>query len=136
MGNDTVSGGSNDTLNGGVGNDFIAGNKGNDTTIGGVDNDILAWAKGESSDRISGNAGNDTVKVQGSLAQEDSFVLGQGNLVIFDRLDQGRQFKLTVDTSETFVVKGKGGNDWFDVNNLGQFQETCLARGSRREHSK
>ncbi len=118
-GNDTVSGGGgNDTLNGGGGNDLVAGNKGTDTMIGGVGNDILVWADGEGSDRISGNAGTDIVGVQGSLAQGDNFVLGQqGTQAIFDRVNLG-QFKLTVDTSETFAVLGEGGNDSFDVNNL------------------
>lgn len=119
-GNDFLSGGSAaDSLNGGEGNDFIAGNKGIDTMIGGAGSDILVWADGDASDRISGNAGTDTVGVQGSLTLEDTFVLSQqGNLAIFDRTDQGRQFKLTVDTSETFAVLGEGGNDSFDVNNL------------------
>ena len=118
-GNDFLIGSSvADTLNGGVGNDFIAGAKGNDRMLGAEGNDILAWADGDGSDRISGNVGNDTVGVQGSLAQGDNFVLGQqGTQAIFDRVNLGL-FKLTVDTSETFTVQGEGGNDWFDVNNL------------------
>ncbi len=107
-----------DTLDGGTGNDFVAGAKGNDRMIGGEGNDILAWANGDGSDRISGNAGTDTVAVQGSLDQGDSFVLGQqGNLAIFDRVNLV-PFRLTVDTAETFSVAGVGGDDRFDVNNL------------------
>lgn len=118
-GNDLLIGSSvADTLNGGVGNDFVAGAKGNDRMIGGTGNDTLAWADGDGSDRISGNAGIDTVAVQGSLAQGDSFVLNQqGNLAIFNRINLG-QFQLTVDTAEQFSVSGEGGHDFFDVNNL------------------
>ncbi len=118
-GNDLLTGSSaNDTLNGGDGNDFVEGEKGNDRMIGGTGNDILAWDDGDGSDRISGNAGLDTVAVEGSLAQGDSFVLNQqGTQAIFNRVNLG-QFQLTVDTVEQFSVAGEGGNDSLDVNNL------------------
>ncbi|MBW4638494.1 MAG: hypothetical protein KME05_09705 [Gloeocapsa sp. UFS-A4-WI-NPMV-4B04] len=118
-GNDFLTGSSaNDTLNGGDGNDFVQGEKGNDRMIGGTGNDILAWDDGDGSDRISGNAGFDTVAVEGSLAQGDSFVLNQlGTQAIFNRVNLG-QFQLTVDTAEQFTVEGEGGNDFFDVNDL------------------
>ncbi|BAY20626.1 hypothetical protein NIES2100_03680 [Calothrix sp. NIES-2100] len=118
-GDDVLTGSSaSDTLNGGDGNDLVQGEKGNDTMIGGAGNDTLAWDDGDGSDRISGNAGIDTIDVDGSVAQGDKFVLGQqGNLAIFDRVNLG-QFKLTVDTAEQFSVSGEGGNDSFDVNNL------------------
>jgi Ca2+-binding RTX toxin-like protein len=114
-----------DTLNGGEGNDTIAGEKGDDIMIGGNGNDILEWDDGDGSDIISGNAGNDTVEVEGAVVKADSFVLSKDaqNRAFFDRVavdgvaGAGR-FTLTVDTSEAFDVKGLGGNDSFTVNDL------------------
>ncbi|MGL5082185.1 MAG: calcium-binding protein [Microcoleaceae cyanobacterium] len=118
-GTDNLIGGSaDDTLTGGDGNDFVDGNKGDDTMIGGKGDDILVWADGDGSDRISGNQGTDVVGVEGSLDQGDEFVLNQsGKLAIFDRVNLGK-FTLTVDTSETFVVAGAGGDDSFVVGDL------------------
>jgi Ca2+-binding RTX toxin-like protein len=118
-GDDALTGSSaNDTLEGGRGNDFIQGEKGDDTMIGGAGNDLLVWDDGDGSDRISGGRGEDIVGVRGSVSQGDEFTLNQdGDLAIFDRVNLG-PFKLTVDTSETFVVQGDIGDDSFDVNNL------------------
>jgi Ca2+-binding RTX toxin-like protein len=118
-GNDFLTGSSaNDTLNGGNGDDFIQGEKGDDTMIGGAGNDLLVWDDGDGNDRISGNRGQDTVGVRGSVSQGDEFTLNQeGDLAIFDRVNLG-PFKLTVDTSETFTIQGDVGNDSLDVNDL------------------
>lgn len=118
-GNDDLAGGfANDTLNGGDGDDQVEGEKGNDTMIGGAGNDTLAWDDGDGSDIISGNEGIDTVEVEGSLTQGDSFTLNQnGTQAIFDRVNLV-PFKLTVDTVEVFEVEGVGGDDILDVNDL------------------
>jgi Ca2+-binding RTX toxin-like protein len=114
-----------DTLSGGNGNDTISGEKGDDIMIGGNGNDTLEWDDGDGSDIISGNAGNDTVNVDGAVVKADSFVLSKDgqNRAFFDRVALDGQpgvgrFTLTVDTSETFDVKGLGGNDSFVVNDL------------------
>jgi RTX calcium-binding nonapeptide repeat (4 copies) len=125
-GNDEMLGSStDDTLNGGDGDDTISGEKGNDIMIGGNGNDTLEWDDGDGSDIVSGNAGNDIMEVEGAVVKSDSFVLGKDaqNRAFFDRvaLDgvQGAgRFTLTVDTTETFDVKGLGGNDSFIVNDL------------------
>ncbi len=120
-GDDSLTGSSgNDTLRGGSGNDFIQGEKGNDTMIGGAGDDILVWDDGDGSDRISGGKGNDLVGVKGSVSQGDAFTLNQqGDLAIFDRVNLV-PFKLTVDTSETFDIRGEFGDDSLDVNDLSQ----------------
>jgi Ca2+-binding RTX toxin-like protein len=116
VGNDQLTGGSaKDVLYGNAGNDDIEGEKGDDTMIGGAGEDTLGWDDGDGSDRISGNAGYDTVEVDGSVLKGDEFILKQqGNLAIFDRVNLG-PFKLTVDSSEKFDVEGLGGNDKFTV---------------------
>ncbi|MEH1943974.1 MAG: calcium-binding protein [Nostoc sp.] len=120
-GNDLLRGGDGiDFLSGGGGSDTLVGNRGNDTFIGGAGSDRLIWNNGDGSDRISGNAGYDVVEVNGAAAAGDSFRLqgdAQGR-AIFDRLNLV-PFTLTVDTAERFEVNGGGGDDIFDVNNLG-----------------
>jgi Ca2+-binding RTX toxin-like protein len=118
-GNDTLDGGDGiDILNGGTGNDELEGAFGDDRAIGGDGNDSLLWDDGDGNDRMSGNRGEDTVAVEGSLAEGDDFVLQQeGTQAIFDRVNLG-PFKLTVDTSEAFEVDGVGGNDRFTVKDL------------------
>ncbi|MBW4551686.1 MAG: calcium-binding protein [Aphanocapsa sp. GSE-SYN-MK-11-07L] len=119
VGDDVLIGGSaNDSLYGNAGNDDIEGEKGDDTMIGGAGDDTLGWDDGDGSDRISGNAGYDTVEVEGSNLKSENFVLKQqGNLAIFDRTNLG-PFTLTVDSAEKFDVEGLGSNDVFTVNNL------------------
>jgi Ca2+-binding RTX toxin-like protein len=118
-GNDILIGGSaDDTLDGGIGNDEVEGEKGDDRMIGGTGNDTLAWDDGDGSDRMSGDAGIDTIEVEGSLLQGDDFVLEQsGTQAIFDRVNLGL-FTLTVDTAEIFDVAGVGGDDKFTVGDL------------------
>jgi Ca2+-binding RTX toxin-like protein len=118
-GNDVLIGSSvADYLYGGSGNDDIEGEKGDDIMIGGAGDDTLGWDDGDGSDRISGNAGYDTVEVDGSDLKNENFVLKQqGNLAIFDRTNLG-PFTLTVDSAEKFDVEGLGGNDVFTVNSL------------------
>ena len=126
-GDDALSGGTaDDLLKGGRSNDFIRGGKGSDRMIGGVGNDLLVWADGDGSDRISGGAGQDIVGVQGSLLEGDAFTLNQrGNKAIFDRVNLV-PFRLTVDSSEAFVVQGEGGNDSLDINDLSNTAVSAL----------
>ena len=118
-GNDSLDGGlGNDILNGGSGDDSLEGNKGNDTMLGGTGDDILKWDDGDGSDLISGGDGFDTVEVDGSILEGDSFTLvQQGSKAIFDRVNLV-PFKLTVDTAEAFEVSGEGGDDSFTISDL------------------
>lgn len=118
-GNDTLNGNEgNDQLFGGSGNDSLEGGKGSDTMSGGTGDDVLKWNDGDGSDLMSGGEGLDLIAVNGSLVEGDSFTLGQQvNKAIFDRVNLV-PFKLTVDTSEAFVVSGGGGDDSFTVSDL------------------
>lgn len=124
-GDDNLDGGSgNDILYGGRGDDFVSGGTGNDRMRGGSGNDTLDWDDGEGDDIISGDAGFDTVEVNGSVLKGDNFVLGKnaGSKAFFERVGLDGQavglFNLVVDTSEVFDVFGEGGNDTFIVNDL------------------
>jgi Ca2+-binding RTX toxin-like protein len=80
-----VSGGNNNanTLNGGTGNDFIAGLGGNDRLNGNAGNDVLDGGAGR--DTMSGGAGNDTYIVDnsGDSVSESS---GQGTDAVLTTL--------------------------------------------------
>jgi Ca2+-binding RTX toxin-like protein len=56
-----------DNLQGGSGNDILAGGPGADTLIGGLGNDLLIPGPGSNS--VDGGAGTDTVVLQGTIAQ-------------------------------------------------------------------
>jgi Ca2+-binding RTX toxin-like protein len=118
-GNDHLEGGDGiDVLVGGDGNDFIEGNKGNDIMIGNDGNDVLEWDDGDGSDLMIGGSGEDKIAVDGAVDKGDEFVLQQqGNQAIFDRVNLV-PFKLTVESSESFDVEGKGGDDSFTVGDL------------------
>jgi Ca2+-binding RTX toxin-like protein len=118
-GNDKLLGGSaNDYLFGGDGDDRVDGEKGDDTMIGGAGNDTLGWDDGDGNDLISGGDGYDIVEVTGGDAKNEIFTLKKdGDKAIFDRTNLV-PFKLTVDTSEQFDVRGLGGDDSFTIGDL------------------
>ena len=47
-------------MNGGIGNDTVAGDAGNDAIVGGDGNDALSG--GDGNDKLLGDAGNDTIE--------------------------------------------------------------------------
>ncbi len=110
-GDDVLTGAdSNDTLNGGAGNDRLIGAKGVDVMNGGDGNDTLVWNNGDGSDRMSGDAGNDGVEVNGSPTLGDAFTLApEPGGVKFQRTNL---VPFTLDTAtERFQVNGLGGDD-------------------------
>ncbi|MCC5606269.1 hypothetical protein LC612_05560 [Nostoc sp. CHAB 5834] len=137
-GNDTLIGGAGsdllqggdgiDLLAGGGGSDTIIGDRGNDIFIGGFGDDRLIWNNGDGSDRISGNAGDDVVEVNGAAAAGDTFRLEQDaqGRAIFDRLNLV-PFTLTVDTAESFEVNGGGGDDITTWRELASVQSALQA---------
>ncbi len=118
-GNDFLASGSNDdTLEGGHGDDFLQGRKGTDIMRGGKGNDVMVWANGDGSDIMSGGSGFDIAAVRGSVQQGDQFTLRQrGHKAIFDRVNLV-PFRLTVDSTEAFVIQGEGGDDSLEIGNL------------------
>ncbi len=68
-GNDNLAGGSGaETLLGGDGNDSIDGNGGNDAAFMGAGDDTFVWDPGDGSDTIEGQAGTDTMRFNGANA--------------------------------------------------------------------
>src|SRR5438876_155145 len=65
-GDDLITGGSgNDDLRGDGGNDRIVGFKGTDHLEGGDGNDVLVWNNGDGTDVADGDAGFDSVEING-----------------------------------------------------------------------
>ena len=82
------------TLNGGDGNDFIAGSqgndliiggRGNDTLLGGSGNDTFVWNPGDGSDTVEGQGGTDTLLFNGANIAEKIDISANGSRVRFTR---------------------------------------------------
>lgn len=102
-------------LRGFGGNDTIVGTKGNDTMSGGDGSDVMVWSNGDNNDQIDGDAGDDTVQVNGAVTGDDIFtVVGNGARGKFDRTNLV-PFTLDIGTTESLTVNGIGGNDKFSV---------------------
>jgi Ca2+-binding RTX toxin-like protein len=121
----TVHGGAgDDVITGGAGNDHLLGDDGNDRVIGfrgaddlegGNGNDVLVWNNGDGSDVNDGDAGADTVEVNGSQTGNDQFTIKpNGPRVQFDRISlngaPAGNFGIDL-TAERVQVNGLGGDD-------------------------
>src|SRR3954470_5392584 len=78
-GDDTLAGANGaETFIGGPGNDFVDGNIGADTAQLGTGNDTFQWDPGDGSDSVEGQAGNDKLAFNGSNAPENIDVSANG----------------------------------------------------------
>ncbi len=116
-GNDNLAGGSGtELLLGGFGNDSIDGNRGDDLALMGAGDDRFVWDPGDGSDTIEGQAGSDTMLFNGANAAERIDLTANGNRLRFFR-DIGN---ITMDTADVERVdfKALGGADVVTVNDL------------------
>jgi Ca2+-binding RTX toxin-like protein len=116
-GNDTIAGGNGgELLLGGDGNDSIDGNGGNDLALLGAGDDTFVWDPGDGSDTLEGQDGTDTMVFNGANASEQVDLSANGNRLNFFRT-QGR---ITMDTAgvERVDFNALGGADLVTVNDL------------------
>jgi Ca2+-binding RTX toxin-like protein len=116
-GNDTIAGGAGpESLNGGPGNDTIDGNGGNDVSDLGAGDDTFVWDPGDGSDTIEGNDGSDTMVFNGAAASETVDLSANGNRLRFFRSPAN----ITMDTHgvEQVEFNALGGADTVTVNDL------------------
>jgi Ca2+-binding RTX toxin-like protein len=116
-GNDTIAGGQGvETSDGGPGNDVIDGNKGADTALLGTGDDTFVWDPGDGSDIVEGQAGSDTMRFNGAPGDEKFTLSANGTRFKLLR-DVGN---ITMDTAgvETVDVNALGGADLVDVGDL------------------
>src|SRR3954470_7589900 len=133
-GNDTLIGGSADTLNGGDGNDNLVGGSGAETLIGGDGNDAadgnqgadvallgsgddrFTWDPGDGSDVVEGQAGHDAMTFNGSNGAERFDVAANVGRVRFFR-DLGN-ITMDLDGVEEIDANALGGADQLAVGKL------------------
>jgi Ca2+-binding RTX toxin-like protein len=116
-GNDRIAGGKgSETLLGGDGDDSIDGNGGNDRALLGSGDDTFVWDPGDGSDTIEGQAGTDTMVFNGADVAERVALSANGNRLTFFR-DPGA---VTMDTAgvERVDFNAFGGADVVTVNDL------------------
>ena len=116
-GNDTIAGGKGiETLLGGDGNDSVDGNGGNDLALLGAGDDTFVWDPGDGSDTIEGQSGADTMLFNGANVDEQVNLSANGNRFKFFRT----QANITMDTAgvERVDFNALGGADLVTVNDL------------------
>jgi Ca2+-binding RTX toxin-like protein len=116
-GDDTIAGAAGvEVAFGGDGNDTIDGNGGNDTAFLGVGDDTFVWDPGDGSDVVEGQDGADTMVFNGANGAEQVDLSANGNRLRFFRV----QANITMDTAgvETVDFNALGGVDTVTVNDL------------------
>ncbi len=116
-GDDTIAGSQGaDLLLGGDGNDTIDGNGGADRAFMGAGDDTFVWDPGDGSDTIEGEAGADTMRFNGANVAEQVELSANGNRLRFFRT----QASITMDTAgvERVDFNALGGADLVTVDDL------------------
>jgi Ca2+-binding RTX toxin-like protein len=115
-GNDALTGNDEpDLLRGGANSDAIVGGRGGDDLEGGDSDDVITWNNGDGSDVMEGEAGFDTIEVNGAPAGDVFKVAAAaGGRARFDRTNL-IPFSLDIATSERLDLNGLGGDDQFSA---------------------
>ena len=130
-GDDTIAGSQgSDLLLGGDGNDTIDGNGGADRALLGAGDDTFVWDPGDGSDTIEGEAGADTMRFNGANVAEQVDLSANGNRLRFFRT----QANITMDTAgvERVDFNALGGADLVTVNDLSGTDVTNVNARPRR----
>jgi Ca2+-binding RTX toxin-like protein len=116
-GDDTIAGAKGvEAAFGGDGNDSIDGNGGDDVAFLGAGDDTFVWDPGDGSDTIEGQDGIDTMLFNGAAGSEQVDLSANGNRLRFFRT----QGNVTMDTAgvERVDFNALGGADLVTVNDL------------------
>jgi Ca2+-binding RTX toxin-like protein len=116
-GDDTIAGAQGvEAAFGGSGNDSIDGNGGNDAAFLGDGDDTFVWDPGDGSDTVEGQDGLDTMVFNGANGAEQVDLSANGDRLRFFRT----QGTVTMDTAgvETVDFNALGGADLVTVNDL------------------
>ena len=116
-GNDTMAGGSGaETFRGGDGNDSMDGNRGNDLAYMGDGDDTFIWDPGDGNDTIEGQDGTDTMRFNGANGAEQVDMSANGERLRFFR--QPGNVLMDTDDVEQVDFNALGGADSVNVNDL------------------
>jgi hypothetical protein len=116
-GDDTLAGAKGvETALGGIGNDSIDGNGSADVAVMGAGNDTFVWDPGDGSDRVEGEDGADTMLFNGAGAAEQVDLSANRNRLRFFR----NPGAITMNTAgvERVDFTALGGADLVTVNDL------------------
>lgn len=116
-GDDRIAGGSgNETLIGGSGDDTIDGNRGADTAYMGGGDDTFIWDPGDGSDVVEGQGGHDRMLFNGAPGAEQVDISANGDRLRFFR----NPANITMDTHDVEQVDfvALGGADVVNVGDL------------------
>ena len=116
-GDDTIAGGAGpETLIGGSGNDTVDGNLGADTALLGSGNDRFNWDPGDGSDTVEGQGNTDTLTFNGSNIGELFNVAANSGRVRFTR--NIASIVMDLDGVEAIQTLARGGADTATVTDL------------------
>jgi Ca2+-binding RTX toxin-like protein len=114
---DILSGGNGaDVLFGGSGDDLIDGNQGADIALGGEGDDVFQWDPGDASDVLEGQGGIDTLRFNGSGANENIALTANGQRLLLTRDIAG--IVMDLDDVEFVDVNTLAGTDALIVNDI------------------
>ena len=117
LGRDSILGGNGaDLLLGGEGDDFVDGQQGVDVAFLGAGADTFQWDPGDGNDVVEGQTEADTLRFNGSGADEQFAVSANGARTLFTRTIGG--VVIDADDVETIDVNAVGGADTLTVNDL------------------
>jgi Ca2+-binding RTX toxin-like protein len=116
-GNDSLLGSNGiDVLLGSAGDDFVDGQQGNDVAFLGAGNDTFQWDPGDGSDIVEGQDGTDTMRFNGSAANERMEVAANGGRVRFTR--DVANIVMDLDDVEEIDANALAGADTVTVNDM------------------
>jgi Ca2+-binding RTX toxin-like protein len=124
-GNDTIAGSQVVELSlGGNGNDSIDGNRGNDPAFMGAGDDTFIWDPGDGNDTIEGQDGNDTMRFNGANVAETVDVSANGPRLRFFR--QPGNVLMDTNDVERVDFNALGASDVVTVNDLAGTDVTAV----------
>ncbi len=116
-GNDTLLGSNGiDIQLGGAGNDFVDGQQGNDVAFLGANDDTFQWDPGDGSDVVEGQDGSDSMRFNGSAANERMEASANGGRVRFTR--DVANIVMDLNDVEAIDANALAGADTVTVNDL------------------
>lgn len=116
-GNDTLAGSAGaDLLLGGAGNDVVIGARGDDTAFLGAGDDTFFWAPGEGSDTVEGGFGTDDLAFLGAGAAETVDILANFGRTTFFR--DIASINMDLNDVERIQFTALGGADKVTVHDL------------------
>jgi Ca2+-binding RTX toxin-like protein len=116
-GDDVMAGGDGrEVFIGGSGSDSVDGNRGDDTGVMGSGSDTFRWDPGDGSDVVEGGSGNDTLDFNGAGVNEKMSLSANGGRSLF--LRDIANIRMDMDDVERLDLTALGGSDTMVVGDM------------------